>query len=96
MILVYSEGATGSVALQPGLIEGLEAPARTYPIVDHVVAVEAWHPVITAADAEEICRLTGFRLATPDEQDAYTGAKRKKNMLKEQQPSADSTEINGG
>lgn len=97
MILLRASGTTGQVALQMEEVEGLPAPARSYDIVDGWLAVDASHDLITAHDAQHICAMPGFRLATPDEQNEYSGKSRKSRSVKESAPTTtDSGGVNGG
>ena len=83
MILLYSEGSHGSAVLPASLIEGRSVEERRYQLADHFMEVEADDPVVTAHDAEELCGHAGFRLATAEEQDAYTASKKKSKSVRE-------------
>lgn len=98
MILLRCSGTNGQIALPSEEVEGLPAPARTYDIVDGWLTIDALHDLITAHDAQSICVMPGFRLATLDEQNEYTGKSRKSKTVKEAasaQPVLE-TGVNGG
>ena len=89
MILIYCEGASGSVAMKEALIEGFPVLARRYDIVDHFLAVDcdelAGGELINKHDAEDILALGSlYRLATPKEQNAYTARQAKASAISEQ------------
>ena len=88
MILLHCEGSHGSAVLPASLVEGRSAEERRYQIADHFMEVEAGDEVVTAHDAEELCGHAGFRLATAEEQDAYTASKKKKTSVRERAAAA--------
>lgn len=84
MILIYADGSSGQIALSSQLIEGFQAEARTYNIVDHWVEVDGGgNDTVAVFDADEICRMKGYRMALPIEQNEYTKSKRKSGKLTE-------------
>ncbi|SRR5216683_6438104 len=84
MILIYANGISGQIGMQPTIAEGRQAPARVYDIVNHWVEVDGTGiNEVAQQDAEEICRLPGYRLALPIEQTEYQKAKRKSSRLVE-------------
>lgn len=84
MILLYADGISGQIGMQPATIEGRSAPARVYDIRDHWVEVDGTGiDEVAQHDAAEIASMNGFRLALPIEQAEYQKAKRKSGKLTE-------------
>ncbi|SRR5579884_4124708 len=83
MILIYCEGTNGQVALPETLVNGNPRPVRRYDIADHYIAVEAAQDDLAWHDARALLALPGFRLATPEEQSAYTASQQKKGAVQE-------------
>ncbi len=88
-ILLYHDTTThGMIATSAAPIAGTPYPARRYQHDGHYVVLEGPAPVI-AHDAEEICKIAGYRLATPAESDAYYHARRRSETLTEADESDD-------
>lgn len=88
MILLYCANTPGQVAFPYRRVDGRDAPACQYDIIDHLVAIDAGDDIVTAHDAEELCRHHGFRLATPAEQDAYHASQRGASAIHEVAPAS--------
>jgi hypothetical protein len=90
MVLMYHEAENATVTLHEGHRGQHYLLERRYATANHFVEVEA-------PDVPEMQAL-GYRLATPDEQNAFGAAQSKKGALRENAPSgkAASTKTNGG
>ncbi len=84
MILLFHETTThGMIATSAKLGNESHAPRR-YQHTGHFVEIDGPAHVV-AHDAEEICKIPGYRLATPAEQEAYAASKKKKGSVREQE-----------
>lgn len=88
MILLYSEQEHGQAHFIEAQIEGFGAPARKYALLNHFMVVDGGQAVagieaIARHDAEELIAHGIYRLATPEEQNAYTAAQRKATSVEE-------------
>lgn len=85
MFLLYCETiVTGNIALPALHQHGLRAEPRSYSIDNHYVAVDGnGNTGIATHDAEHLCTSHLYRLATTEEQEAYTVAKSSKNAIRE-------------
>lgn len=84
MILLYHDGTNAKIATSARL--GREQhPPRHYQAEGHFLALDGPGHII-AHDAEEICKIPGYRLATPQEQDAYHASKRQASAIHEAAP----------
>jgi hypothetical protein len=91
MILLRHDTCTdGMIATSAAPIDGTPYPARYYQHNGHFVVLEGPAHVI-AHDAEEICKIAGYRLATPAESDAYHRARRGETALTEEATSTDTS-----
>jgi hypothetical protein len=82
-ILLYHDATThGMIATSSAPIAGTPYPPRRYQHDGHYIVLEGPAPVI-AHDAEEICKIAGYRLATPAESDAYYQTRRAQGTLTE-------------
>lgn len=101
MILLYSEHDHGEAALPASLIEGFEARARRYRLVDHLMVVDGGGTdqpgadAIARADAGELLA-HGYRLATSAEQDAYHAARRRATSVHEDTASPGKSKARNG
>lgn len=84
MILLYHETTTSGTLATPARVGNESHPPRRYKHTGHFVEIDGPAHVV-AHDAEEICKIAGYRLATPDEQDAYAASKKKKGSVREQE-----------
>lgn len=85
MILLYHETTTiGMIATSHAKVAGESFGARRYEHNGHFVEIDGPEHVV-AHDAEEICKIPGYRLASPDEQDAYTTNKKKARSVREKE-----------
>lgn len=83
MILLYHDDTTdGMIATSSAKVAGEAHKPRHYRHNGHFVEIDGPDHVV-AHDAEEICKIPGYRLATPEEQETYTASKRKATSLKE-------------
>lgn len=83
MILLYHEAATeGMIATPSHPVAGDHLPPRTYMHKGHFIEIDGPTHVV-AHDAEEICKIPGYRLATPEEQSDYMASKRKGQSISE-------------
>jgi len=96
MILIHSDNASGTVTVPGGLIEGEHRPhARVYQVEAHFVQVDGrGDSSLAAHDAREVCKIAGYRLATPAEQNAYHAARSVQTSLHETTPPVVSAPIN--
>lgn len=88
MILLYSEQEHGQAHFIEAQIEGFGAPARRYALLNHFMVVDGGQTVagieaIARHDAEELIAHGIYRLATPEEQNAYAAAQRKATSVEE-------------
>jgi len=81
--VLYCEHERGEVVLPAGIVAGRLLEARRYAIQDHLVSIEAGDPAIEAADAAELCRLPGFRLATAEEANQASSRRKKATSVQE-------------
>lgn len=87
--LLYHEVATGGVIATPGgRIRGEAASPRIYHHSGHFVEIDG-PAYIIAHDVEEICKIAGYRLATPAENDMYYGRKRQESSVQEENSDED-------
>lgn len=83
-ILLYHENTDhGQVALSEGRVAGEHTPARHYHHQGHFLEVGGADHVVQH-DVAEICRIPGYRLATPEEADRYHAGRKKAGSLHEQ------------
>lgn len=84
MILIYHDDTTdGMIATSSAKVAGEAHKPRHYRHNGHYVEIDGPAHVV-AHDAEEICKIPGYRLATPAETDSYMASKKKKGALREQ------------
>ncbi len=88
MILLYSEQEHGQAHFIEAQIEGFGAPARRYTLLNHLMVVDggqavAGAEIIARHDAEELIAHGIYRLARPEEQNAYAAAQRKATSIEE-------------
>lgn len=85
MILLYCDHESGQSALQAACINGIEVGQRRYNVRDHFVEVDgAGYNTVALHDAEHLCQHAIYRLATPEEQDAYRSAADNAQRLREE------------
>jgi len=92
MILLKCAGSSGQVAFAAATIDGHDAPARSYDVIDGFLAIDHEDTYIATHDANELCSGAhpAFRLATADEQDAYAAKQKKtKNLREKAQPTTE-------
>lgn len=95
MFLLYCAGEFGQIAFNPEIIDGLPFGERRYQIVNHFLEVGSLAEsdyvasVVASHDAEELCAMPGYRLATPDEQAAYMQAKQNVGRIVEEEQAPD-------
>jgi hypothetical protein len=89
MILLFHEGMDSKISTPARLGRELHSP-RHYQAEGHFLALDGPGHII-AHDADEICKIPGYRLATPVEQDAYHASKRKASAIHEDVPVNDDT-----
>jgi hypothetical protein len=83
MILLYHEATTvGMIATNDAKVAGESFGARRYEHNGHFVEIDGPEHVV-AHDANEICKIPGYRLASPEETDAYMASKKKATSIKE-------------
>lgn len=83
MILLYHEDTTvGMIATSDAKVAGESFGARRYEHSGHFVEIDGPEHVV-AHDASEICKIKGYRLATPSESDAYVATKKKSKSVRE-------------
>lgn len=89
MLLVNeNEGAPQQVALAEEMIAGDVTLARVYNADGKFLAVDHPNSEVINHDVNEILRLDGYRLATADEQNSYSGSRKKKSSLVEKSTDA--------
>ncbi len=71
MILLYNDRDTDCKLTTPGRVCNEVQPPRWYQAQGHYLALEGPGHIISY-DAEEICKIPGWRLATAQEQNTYT------------------------
>ena len=83
MILLYHDDTTdGMIATSSDKVAGEAHKPRRYHHNGHFVEIDGPAHVV-AHDAEEICKIPGYRLATPKEQADYQAQKRKATQITE-------------
>ena len=82
ILLVHEHDGSGTVALASKYIIGEHVPERLYSKEGSYLALDG-PPHIIEHDAEEICKIPGWRLATPEEQNAYTKGQKKAGKVQE-------------
>lgn len=82
MILLFHEDGTDSKISTPARLGREQHPPRHYQAQGHFLALDGPGHII-AHDAEDICKIPGWRLATPQEQDVYHGRLRQDNAIHE-------------
>lgn len=83
-ILLYHETAThGMIATPADKVGGTPHPPRRYHHDGHIIVLDGPAHVI-AHDAEQICKIPGYRLATSQESNAYYRAQRGETALREE------------
>jgi hypothetical protein len=86
MILLYCEHEIGSAAFGPATINGMQAESRSYTISNHFVEVTGnGNEVVAFDDAQNLCEMGIYRLATPNEQNAYSKQQRKQKHVVEEE-----------
>lgn len=85
MILLFHETATDSKISTPARLGREQHSPRHYQSEGHFLALDGPGHII-AHDAEDICKIDGWRLATPQEQDAYHASKRQSSAIHENVP----------
>lgn len=89
MILLYHDIATHGQIATPAMLGREHHAPRRYAHEGHFVPLDGPAHVI-AHDAEDICKIPGYRLATPAECDAYHAGKRQKSAIHEaEEPATD-------
>lgn len=92
MFLLYHETATdGEIATSEAKVAGEHHPARRYKHNGHFVEIDGPDHLVEH-DANDICKIAGYRLATPQEQEIYLKQKRKANRLAERNQVAGGTD----
>lgn len=81
MILLFHEGTDSKISTPARLGRELHPP-RHYQAEGHILVLDGPGHII-AHDAEEICKIPGYRMATPQEQDVYHGRMRQSSALHE-------------
>lgn len=78
----------GSAPFHPELIEGIEAPARSYAVVDGEMELSGYPDVVLSHDAIYLLSIPGglYRMPTPEEQEQAAKAKRKAATVEESAP----------
>jgi hypothetical protein len=66
-------------------------PSRHYQAEGHFLLLEG-APFIIHQDAEDICKIPGWRLATPAEQNDYARSKKKAGLIVEEAQGAEDAE----
>jgi hypothetical protein len=84
MILLYHEN-TQQVAISEKSIPGHGViPEHSYLHEGKLLAVDGGgDPIIAASDAEDILKIAGYRMATPDEQSSYVASRQKQSAIRE-------------
>jgi hypothetical protein len=83
MILIYVEsGNVGEIKTPSGRVGGEHAHPRHYRHTGHYLEIEGEAHIVTH-DVDEICKIPGYRLASPSELDAYMASKNKKTSIRE-------------
>lgn len=96
MILLFHETATDAKISTPASLGREKHPPRHYQAQGHFLALDGPGHVI-AHDAEDICKIPGWRLATPQEQDVYHGRLRQDSAIHEDTSApAESSEMPAG
>jgi hypothetical protein len=90
MILLYHDDTTdGMIATSAAKVAGEAHTPRHYRHNGHFVEIDGHLDHVLAHDAEEICKIPGYRLATPKEQADYQAQKRKATQITEDDNNAD-------
>lgn len=82
MILLYHEATDGTITTSSKLVAGEAIEPRRYQHNGHFVEIDGPDHVV-AHDADDICKIPGYRLATPEECDSYYAGKRKAQSVSE-------------
>jgi hypothetical protein len=83
MILLYHETGGGSIATSSHPVAGEHHLPRRYQHTGHFVELDG-PPHIVAHDAEEICKIEGYRMATSEELSSYLEKKRGTGKIHEE------------
>lgn len=84
-VLVYcSPARSGMVAMSGDKVNGESFPIRRYTYDGNIMVLDGNLPHVLEHDAQEICRISGHRLASPQECDAYYRRKRGETILLEE------------
>lgn len=81
-ILLYHASTSGNIATPSSKIDGTPYAARRYQHDGHIIVIDG-PPHVIAHDAREICKIPGYRMATPAEANAYYAAQRGETVLQE-------------
>lgn len=84
-ILLYCESGTDARIATPARLGKEAYPPRHYQAEGHFLLLDGPGHVIDQ-DAADICKLPGWRLATPQEQNQWTKLKRKASQVEEAAP----------
>jgi hypothetical protein len=87
MILLLHTGMDSKISTPARLGRELHPP-RHYQAEGHILALDGPGHII-AHDADEICKIPGYRLASPAECDAYYAAQRKDSAIHEDVPASE-------
>lgn len=83
MILLYHDETTvGMIATNDARVAGESFGARRYEHNGHFVEIDG-PEIVVAHDADEICKIPGYRLATAIELDNYCATKKKSKSIRE-------------
>ncbi len=83
MILLYHETITrGNIATSESKVVGEHHEARHYSHNGNFVEIDGDEHVV-AHDAEDICKIPGYRLATPKETETYLANRRSAGKVHE-------------
>jgi hypothetical protein len=82
VLLYHDTNTDGKVHLAEGKVAGSPTPKRVYQQDGHFLHVEGQDHVVEH-DVEEIQRIPGWRLATPQEQNQFFGEKRQETTIHE-------------
>lgn len=80
---------SGQVGFSPERIEGIDAPRRSYNVVNGKLTLAGQHELVLHHDAQELLALPDglYRLPTPAEQEAWATEQAKAGQIQETQAS---------
>jgi len=93
VLLYCTEEREGMIATSGERVNGESFPPRRYRHEGRFVVLDGNLPHVLDHDAREICKIAGYRLASPQECDVYYRAKRGETAVHESTPTEKDNQI---